>query len=55
VPLSPPLDGKRRVLAFFALLMLALTLIPAPFGDQGLGKVLRDSHAQSQQQSPPGK
>jgi membrane-associated protease RseP (regulator of RpoE activity) len=55
VPLVPPLDTKRRVLAFFALLMLALTLIPAPFGDQGLGKVLHDSHAQSQQQSPPGK
>jgi membrane-associated protease RseP (regulator of RpoE activity) len=55
VPLSPPLDAKRRVLAFFALLMLALTLIPAPFGDQGLGKVLRDSHTQSQQQSPPAK
>jgi membrane-associated protease RseP (regulator of RpoE activity) len=55
VPLLPPLDAKRRVLAFFALLMLVLTLIPAPFGDQGLGKVLRDSHAPSQQQSPPAK
>jgi len=35
--------------------MLALTLIPAPFGDQGLGKVLRDSHASSRQQSPAAK
>ncbi len=34
VPLLPPLDAKRRVLAFFALVMLALTLIPAPFGEQ---------------------
>ena len=31
VPPSPPLDRKRRVLAFFALLMLVLTLSPAPF------------------------
>jgi len=53
VPLLPPLDAKRRVLAFFALLMLALTLIPAPFGDQGLGKVLSDYRAQRQQQQQP--
>ncbi|MBI2679197.1 MAG: site-2 protease family protein [Candidatus Koribacter versatilis] len=31
VSLYPPLDTKRRVLAAFALLMLVLTLIPAPF------------------------
>ena len=55
VPLYPPLDTKRRVLAMFALIMLALTVIPAPFGDQGLGKVLHDSHAQSQQQAQPAK
>jgi membrane-associated protease RseP (regulator of RpoE activity) len=50
VPLLPPLDAKRRVLAFFALLMLVLTLIPAPFGKQGLGKVLSDYRAERQQQ-----
>jgi membrane-associated protease RseP (regulator of RpoE activity) len=55
VPLMPPLDAKRRVLAFFALIMLALTLIPAPFGDQGLGKVLSDYRAQRQQQHQPAK
>src|SRR6266853_2016572 len=55
VPLLPDLDTKRRVLAFFALLMLALTLIPAPFGEQGLGKVLKDYRAQRQQQQQPSK
>jgi membrane-associated protease RseP (regulator of RpoE activity) len=56
VPLLPPLDAKRRALAFFALLMLALTLIPAPFGEQGLGKVLSDYRTQrQQQQQPPSK
>jgi membrane-associated protease RseP (regulator of RpoE activity) len=55
VPLLPPLDIKRRVLAFFALVMLALTLIPAPFGDQGLGKVLSDYRAERQQQQQPAK
>ncbi len=52
VPLHPPLDAKRRVLAFFALLLLILTLTPAPFGDQGLRKVLHDYH---QQQTQPSK
>jgi hypothetical protein len=46
----PPLDTKRRVLAMFALIMLALTVIPAPFGDQGLGKVLHDNRVERQQQ-----
>jgi membrane-associated protease RseP (regulator of RpoE activity) len=55
VPLLPPLDTKRRVLALFALIMLALTLIPAPFGEQGLGKVLQDYRAQRQQQQQPAK
>jgi membrane-associated protease RseP (regulator of RpoE activity) len=55
VPLLPPLDTKRRVLAWVALIMLALTLIPAPFGDQGLGKVLHDYHQPSQQQPQPSK
>jgi membrane-associated protease RseP (regulator of RpoE activity) len=50
VPLFPPLDTKRRVLAMFALIMLALTVIPAPFGDQGLGKVLHDNRVERQQQ-----
>jgi len=56
VPLLPPLDAKRRVLAFFALVMLALTLIPAPFGEQqGIGKILSDYRAQRQQQQQPSK
>ena len=55
VPMLPPLDAKRRVLAFFALIMLVLTLIPAPFGEQGLKKVLQDYHAQHQQQTQPAK
>ncbi|HEV7551466.1 MAG TPA: site-2 protease family protein [Candidatus Angelobacter sp.] len=55
VPLLPPLDTKRRVLAFFALIMLALTLIPAPFGEQDLGKVLREYRAQRQQSQQPSK
>jgi membrane-associated protease RseP (regulator of RpoE activity) len=50
VPHFPPLDTKRKVLAFFALIMLVLTLIPAPFGEQGLNKVLHDYHAQQQTQ-----
>jgi membrane-associated protease RseP (regulator of RpoE activity) len=55
VPLLPPLDAKRRVLAVFALIMLALTLIPAPFGEQGLAKVLKDYHTPVPQQSEPSK
>jgi membrane-associated protease RseP (regulator of RpoE activity) len=55
VPLFPPLDTKRRVLALFALIMLVLTLTPAPFGDQGLGKVLRDYHESSRQSTQPSK
>ncbi len=52
VPLHPPLDTKRRVLAFFAIIMLALTLTPAPFGDQqGLKHVL-EQYKHPQQQSP---
>jgi membrane-associated protease RseP (regulator of RpoE activity) len=31
VPLQPPLDLKRRALAVFAVIMLLLTLTPAPF------------------------
>src|SRR3984957_7340008 len=48
VPLLPALDAKRRALAWVALIMLALTLIPAPFGQQGLGKVLEQYRAQRQ-------
>jgi hypothetical protein len=55
VPLFPPLDTKRRVLALFALIMLVLTLTPAPFKGQGLGKVLRDYHEQNQPPAPPAK
>ena len=53
VPLLPPLDTKRRLLAVFALIMLVLTLTPAPFGDQGLGKVIQDYHKPPQQQTHP--
>jgi len=52
VPQFPPLDVKRKVLAFFALIMLALTLIPAPFGEQGLSKVLDDYHGRQKQTQP---
>jgi len=54
VPLYPPLDAKRRALAFFALIMLALTLSPSPFGTQGLGALLRQ-YRYPQQQSQPAK
>jgi membrane-associated protease RseP (regulator of RpoE activity) len=52
VPLFPPLDAKRRLLALFALLMLVLTLTPAPFGDQGIETVLKQYHSQQSQQQP---
>jgi membrane-associated protease RseP (regulator of RpoE activity) len=60
VPLFPPLDMKRRVLAFFALLMLALTFMPAPFvgAEQSLRGVLAKSRAERQtiqQPAPPSK
>jgi membrane-associated protease RseP (regulator of RpoE activity) len=58
VPLYPPLDFKRRVLTGFALLMLVLTLTPAPF--HGPGSSVKDRLARSkaermhnyQQQAP---
>jgi len=53
VPTYPPLDGKRRLLALFALIMLVLTFIPGPFGDEGLKHVLEDYHKPDQQQSQP--
>jgi membrane-associated protease RseP (regulator of RpoE activity) len=52
VPLLPPLNAGRRVLAFFALLMLALTLTPAPFGGQGLRAVLQEYHQSRSSQQP---
>ena len=52
VPLLPPLDAKRRVLAFFALVMLALTLTPAPFNDHGLRGILKQYHDQQHQSQP---
>jgi membrane-associated protease RseP (regulator of RpoE activity) len=55
VPLFPPLDTKRRVLALFALIMLVLTLTPAPFKGQGLGKVLKDYHEQNQPSARPAR
>lgn len=54
VPPNPPLDTKRKALALFALLLLVLTVTPAPFGDQGLGKILHDYH-EHQKQSQPSK
>jgi membrane-associated protease RseP (regulator of RpoE activity) len=53
VPLLPALDAKRRALAWVALIMLVLTLIPAPFGQQGLGKVLEQYRAQRQLHTQP--
>ena len=38
-----------------ALVMLALTLIPAPFGQQGIQKILSDYRAERQQQQQPAK
>ncbi len=48
VPLFPPLDAKRRVLAVFALIMLVLTLTPAPFGAQGWRTILKHDQQHSQ-------
>jgi membrane-associated protease RseP (regulator of RpoE activity) len=42
VPEYPPLDSKRKLLAVIALLMFALTLIPAPFEGAGLWPILHD-------------
>lgn len=36
VPLVPPLDTKRKILAVLALIMLVLTFMPAPVGLSGL-------------------
>lgn len=41
VPEYPPLDGKRKFLGWFALLMFALTIIPAPFGGASLLEVIK--------------
>jgi membrane-associated protease RseP (regulator of RpoE activity) len=50
VPELPRLDAKRRVLAFLALVMLALTFAPAPFGDEGLKPILKQYHEQQKLQ-----
>ncbi|HLY91746.1 MAG TPA: site-2 protease family protein [Candidatus Angelobacter sp.] len=50
VPHLPPLDAKRRVLAFLALVMLVLTLTPAPFGEEGLKPILKQYHEQQKPQ-----
>jgi membrane-associated protease RseP (regulator of RpoE activity) len=44
VPLTPGLSPNRTRLALFAILMLLLTLIPAPFVGGSLLEVLRDSN-----------
>jgi membrane-associated protease RseP (regulator of RpoE activity) len=60
VPLQPQLDGKRRLLAFFALIMLALTFTPAPFvGDdaslRGALTKWKASRQHTQPQNAPSK
>jgi membrane-associated protease RseP (regulator of RpoE activity) len=56
VPLSPGLGKKRWVLAAFGLFMLIVTLIPAPFHEQGLGKILQDlRNERMKQHSQPSK
>ena len=53
VPLQPPLNAWRRMLSVFALIMLILTLVPAPFGkDAGLEKAIRDYEHPTQQTQP---
>jgi membrane-associated protease RseP (regulator of RpoE activity) len=59
VPTHPPLNAKRRFLALFALVMLVLSITPAPFVGQDYslrGELAqwRDSR-QRQQQTPPAK
>src|SRR5689334_9754508 len=51
VPLEPPLDLKRRALAVFAVIMLLLTLTPAPF-PASLQSLLQHKNPQTAQ---PGK
>jgi membrane-associated protease RseP (regulator of RpoE activity) len=59
VPMLPPLNAKRRALAFFALVMLVLSITPAPF--VGPGYSLRGAlsewskNRQHQQQTLPAK
>ncbi|HET9836804.1 MAG TPA: site-2 protease family protein [Candidatus Angelobacter sp.] len=46
VPQNPRLDARRRALAFLALVMLMLTLTPAPFGEEGLKPILKQYREQ---------
>jgi membrane-associated protease RseP (regulator of RpoE activity) len=57
VPLHPPLDFKRRLLAGFALLMLVLTLTPAPFvgEDSSLKGALSRWKTERMKNQPPTK
>ncbi len=56
VPLFPGLDKKRWFLAALGLLMLIVTLIPAPFTGQGLQKILQEYKVKRMQQySQPSK
>jgi len=41
VPLEPDLDGGRKLLAAFAVVMLVLTFVPAPFRDAGVLSLFR--------------
>jgi membrane-associated protease RseP (regulator of RpoE activity) len=41
VPVEPPLGPQRRLLAVFAVVMLALTFVPAPFGGAGAFSLFR--------------
>jgi hypothetical protein len=41
VPVEPPLGPQRRLLAVFAVVMLVLTFVPAPFGGAGAFSLFR--------------
>ncbi|HZS29428.1 MAG TPA: site-2 protease family protein [Candidatus Angelobacter sp.] len=57
VPIAPPLNRTRRVLAIFALIMLVLTLAPAPFvgPNNGLSQYFKHKADQQQQNIAPSK
>ncbi|HKR94061.1 MAG TPA: site-2 protease family protein, partial [Candidatus Angelobacter sp.] len=54
VPIAPPLNRTRRVLAIFALIMLVLTLTPAPFvgPNNGLSGYFNKHKAEQQHIAP---
>ncbi len=44
VPVEPPIDRKRRLLALLALLMFVTTFMPTPFASTSLPEVYRQFH-----------